>query len=462
LVTLGHTDDATVIVNLEAAGTLAVDGDPVAARDVLRALVVELATSDLTGRIGLITGPEFAGLAGVSDTARLQCTDSSTLAAQHAERQRAVVEVLGSAGVEDTLQARSDRTAEDIWLPVIYLDDATEAETPWRPVAPWSGAVLLTTVAAPGAWTLTVPSAGVATLEPISRRLFPTRLAQEDLDRITDVLATATPAPATYDHLDVTTRPVADEITEALAALPAPPPPQEPSARANDRTSHGLRINVLGPIEIDGLPRGDIPLSKRSTELLVYLALRGKATGPELDEALWHGQRVDNQTRNSLVYRTRQRVGADNLPLVDADGHYRLGPDVICDWRTFQALARAGFAAGVDEVDHLWAALGVVRNRPFLGIDDAAYTWAERDIQQMISAIVDTAHVLSRVLLDANDDRGAAEAAAIGIGVEQCSELLYEDVIAAARAQGDLDEVSRLSARLHAVLEQLDPDYATA
>lgn len=265
-----------------------------------------------------------------------------------------------------------------------------------------------------------------------------------------------------YDHLDVTTRPVADEITEALAALPAPPAPQEPSARANDRTSHGLRINVLGSIEIDGLPRSDIPLSKRSTELLVYLALRGRATGPELDEALWHGQRVDNQTRNSLVYRTRQRVGADALPLVDADGRYRLGPDVTCDWRTFQAFARAGLAAGVDKIDDLWAALGVVRNRPFLGIDDAAYTWAERDIQQMISAIVDTSHVLSRVLLDANDHRGAAEAAAIGIGVEQCSEVLYEDVIAAARAQGDLGEVSRLSARLNAVLEQLDPDYATA
>lgn len=52
LVPVGHTDSATVIVNLEAAGTLVVAGDSTGAADVLRALVTELATSDLTGRIG--------------------------------------------------------------------------------------------------------------------------------------------------------------------------------------------------------------------------------------------------------------------------------------------------------------------------------------------------------------------------------------------------------------------------
>ena len=274
------------------------------------------------------------------------------------------------------------------------------------------------------------------------------------------MLATATPAPATYDHLDVTTRPVADEITEALAALPAPPSPQELSAHATQQTGHGLRINVLGPIEIDGLPRGDIPLSRRSTELLVYLALRGKATGPELDEALWHGQRVDNQTRNSLVYRTRQRVGADNLPLADAAGLYRLGAGVTCDWHEFRALARQGLASGPDGVDALRAALNLVRNRPLLGIAGADYTWAEHDIQQMISAAADTAHIVSALLLETGDHRGALDAAIHGLLAEHISDLLHQDAIAAAQASGDSLEAHRLAARFEAMLEELDPEFA--
>ncbi|HZL04720.1 MAG TPA: hypothetical protein VFE45_04745, partial [Coriobacteriia bacterium] len=459
LVSLGHTDEATVIINLEAAGTLTVNGDPDAARDVLRAVVAELATGDLAGRVGLITGPEFAGLAGASDSARLQCVDPAMLAAMHSQRHRAASEVLAAAGVEDTLQARSDRTAEDLWLPVIYLDESLALDEPWGPVTAWSGSVLLTTSAQPGTWTLTVHSDGSSMLEPTGDRLFAQRLTKIDLERLTDLLATATPAPEADDGIAGAARAVANDITDALAALPAvTTPPEQPS----DPKGRGLRIKVLGPIEIECLPPGDKPLSKRSTELLVYLALRGKATGPELDEALWHGRRVDNQTRNSLVYRTRQRVGADNLPLVDAEGLYRLGEGVTCDWHEFRAHAREGLAAGHAGLDQLHAALDLVRNRPFLGIAGADYTWAEHDIQQMISAIADVAHVLSQLLLGVGDPRGAADAATTGLSAEQCSEVLYSDAITAARARGDTEEAERLNTRLEALLEELDPDYARA
>lgn len=54
LVTLGRSADATVLVNLEAAGTLTIGGDPAVAADIRRALIAELVTSDLTGRIGLV------------------------------------------------------------------------------------------------------------------------------------------------------------------------------------------------------------------------------------------------------------------------------------------------------------------------------------------------------------------------------------------------------------------------
>ena len=142
---------------------------------------------------------------------------------------------------------------------------------------------------------------------------------------------------------------------------------------------------------------------------------------------MWHGRRVDNQTRNSLVYRTRQRVGADALPLVDAAGLYRLGASVTCDWHEFRALARQGLASCPDGVDALRAALNLVRNRPLLGIAGADYTWAEHDIQQMISATADTAHIVSRLFLESGDHREAIEAATSGLLVEPISELLQDE-----------------------------------
>ncbi|MGW6130790.1 LysM peptidoglycan-binding domain-containing protein [Cellulomonas sp. NPDC055163] len=458
LVTLGHTDDATVIANLEAAGTLAVTGDPDAAHDTLRAIITELATSDLTGRVAILTGPEFAGLAAASDPARLQCADTTALPAEHADRARSIAAVLGANGIDDTLQARSDRTAIDTWLPVVYLDTPL-GHAGWHPPTPWSGSVLLTTSSLDGSWTLTVGADGSAALEPAGTELTAPRLTADDLSRITDLLATAEaetasrsePGSKTTDDVDQ------DEPARALAAISAP----DASARTGVGKGTGLRINVLGPIEVLGLPTGTRPLGKRSTELLVYLALRGKATGPELDDVLWHGRRVDNQTRNSLIYRTRQRVGAHNLPPVDADGHYHLGPDVACDWGDFRHLAEEGLATDTGAHKALREALALVRDRPLCGIAGNEYIWAEHDAQQMIAAIVDIAHVLSGQFLAAGDSQGAILAATRGLLAEACSETLYYDAIRAAQASGAEDEADRLSDRLQATLEALDPEYAS-
>jgi nucleoid-associated protein YgaU len=452
LVTAGHTDDATVILNLEAAGTLVVTGDPEAAHDVLRSLVTELATSDLTGRIGLITGPEFVGLAAASDPARLQCLEPRVALSQHAGRSEAVASVLGSIGVDDTLEARSDRIGDDTWLPVLYVDTVDAAG--WTPPTAWSGSVLLTTTALLAAWTLTVAADGVGTLEPFGTHFTPPRLSEANLGRLVELLATATP-PSAADG--AARRDISDEIADALAAMPAPQ--AEPASRDTDPHAPALRINVLGPIEILGLPDGARPLGKRSIELLVYLALRGKATGPELDEVLWHGRRVDNQTRNSLLYRTRQRVGTANLPPVDTEGYYRLGQGVVCDWASFQQLVRRGYAEGTEGQMRLQESLRLVRDRPLCGLEGADYAWAENDTQEMISAVADAAHVLSAGLLLVGDHRGALSAATRGLLAEPCSERLYEDAIRAARERGDAEEADRLRSRLRATLESLDPEY---
>ena len=212
-------------------------------------------------------------------------------------------------------------------------------------------------------------------------------------------------------------------------------------------------------ITIDGLPPDNgAHLSRRSTELLVYLALRGRATGPELDEALWHGLRIDNQTRNSLVYRTRQRVGADVLPVVGPDGVYRLAPAVTCDWSEFQVLARRGLAAGTEGIEDLQAAFDLVRDRPLLGIRDRDYTWAEYDIQHMISTIADTAHVLACLWNEAGAHRAAMQSATKGLRVDGASSQLAADALLAVEALGDSAEVERLRGQLEPALAELDSE----
>lgn len=452
LVTIGYTDDATVIVNLEAAGTLTITGDPTAAHDTLRAIVTELATSDLTGRIGLITGRTYADLATAIEPARLQCADPATLPTQHDARRLAIASVLEAIGADDTLQARSDRTGDDTWLPVIYVHD--HSSDGWAPPAPWSGSILLTTGALDGApWTIDVPSAGSAHLQPAGIAFAPQRLTESHLADLVDLLSTAT-----TPHTDARTEePVprgTDEPTDALRALP----PAYVDRRPGAEETSALRINVLGPIEIVGLPPSPRPLGRRSTELLVYLALRGKATGPELDEVLWRGRRVDNQTRNSLLYRTRQRVGAHNLPPVDPDGHYRLGAGVTSDWHDFQDLVRDAYRFEEKRIAYLQQALRLVRDRPLAGLAGGEYAWADHDLQEIASAIVDAAHILATGLLIVHDTTGALSAATSGLLAEPCSERLYDDALRAAHERGDSRQADRLAAQLQSTLEDLDPD----
>ena len=324
-------------------------------------------------------------------------------------------------------------------------------------MAPWSGGTVIGLGrAASSGWTLTV-DADRASLDPLGLTVQPQRLTAANLDTLVDLLATATPLGTAEQTTDA--RAIDDEICDALAALPTPqltPPGERHDGRAGPPT---MRIGVLGPITIEGLPHDvGTQLSSRSIELLVYLALRGGATGPELDEALWHGQRIDRQTRNSLVYRTRQRVGAEVLPVVGPDGIYRLAPSVACDWSEFQAFAHRGLAGGPEGVNDLQAALDLVRDRPLLGIRDRDYAWAEYDIQHMISTIADTAHLLSRLRSSAGEWSAALDTAAKGLRADTCSDVLTADAIEAASGLGNPDEVDRLAARLAAAVSDIDPE----
>jgi two-component SAPR family response regulator len=200
---------------------------------------------------------------------------------------------------------------------------------------------------------------------------------------------------------------------------------------------------------------------RRLTELVAYLALNPGATYHQVDEAMWPGARVSTGTRNALVSRARRWLGVtpagEPYLAIVGDGGYRLHPDVTCDWHDLLRLTRPAPDGSAPNPDRLARALGLVRGRPFLGVDPRDYAWAEADTQQMISTIVDHAHALATLRLDAGDHRGAQDAASQGLLAEPCSEVLHRDALRAAAARGDHTEVGRLVDRLRVQIEHLDP-----
>jgi len=208
---------------------------------------------------------------------------------------------------------------------------------------------------------------------------------------------------------------------------------------------------------------GSAPRRGRSVELLAYLALHPGATAREIDEALWPGQRVSDDMRNSLVARTRSWLGADDdgqiyLPPVTNVQGYRLSSAVTCDWHDALTLAHAGFAA--DSVGHLELAkaLELVRGRPFDGVDPSAYAWAETDAQLMISTVVDIAHEVAAQRGAAGNYTEAQAAIARGLVADPANEQLHHDAITVAAQRGDINEIRRIVDRLRAQLQSIDPD----
>lgn len=452
MVTIGHTERSTIVLNLEAAGTLRLIGDPDAAAGALRAMVAELATSELSGRLGLTGGTEFTALAAAFSPARVQAAPSPTSYAQLADRLANTRGALDEDGADDTLQARSDRQAPDLWLPVIYVDDAPGP----APAAPWSGSILLTGSDGPGGWRLNLAPDGRAHLVDLDLGLTASRLAPEGLSLVTDLLTlAASPDP---DEPPPSPAPAEREAANALTAIRAPVPPSADDDNHSPAPSEpGLRIRVLGPLRFENVPTDQTP-SAQQAELLALLALRGVCTGREIDDALWPGRRTDGQARWGLAYRARQVVLSGNLPQTPRGDTLRLGAGVSCDWTDFQVLAARGLAAGSDGIEDLQAAICLVRGRPLAGAPPSAFGWADPDVDEMISAIVDVAHTLARLLIETGDPRGALSAATIGLSVDACSDRLRDDAVTAARAYGDSAEALRIQERYDALVAELDDE----
>jgi DNA-binding SARP family transcriptional activator len=505
LAALGVADGSMVLVNLEAVGTLRLSGPAELAERIVWALALEVGTSELCRNTELALAGCPPELLRVLDGGKARVTDSATGLRWLDNRRRDVGSLLEGASARSLLDARARQILSDTWAPAILLECLSPTDAPLADeiaLVPHRGACLITN--RPGApdtsagWTM-VEENGAWRLDPPGISIEP---QQFDLARLSQIEALVTVEADEASVLQASSieasaddgQPVdrlgrdgrnTNPALEAASELPAPRVSTsleqivdtsfEPDAVDGDDAEAravGPRVLVLGPVEIIGAGDDVQPgRRRRASELITYLALRPGASQHQLDEAMWPGQRVSRGTRNPLVSRARQWLGSapDGEPYVAMIGdgqEYRLHAGVTCDWDDFRTLATRGLAAGSNGLSDLEAALRLVRGRPFLGVNPAAYGWAEADTQDMISAVVDVARTLAEHALAAGEYRRARWAAARGIAVEPCAEPLYRDAIRAARALGDLDDAANLLTGIRRQLEDLDPadgiDQATA
>jgi LysM repeat protein/DNA-binding SARP family transcriptional activator len=461
LVTLGRDDAGIVLANLETAGTLTIVGSPDDASAFLSTAVLELGTSPLTDQTTIHLAGVGHEAAGALDPLRLELTDDPDRALKQLRSiadQKA--DALRACGVRDLQEARLRGELSELWpADVLVLPAIPELDirTPDAiGIEAGAGTAILNTATTSDptgtGWKL-YTGADRWRLEPFGITIRPQRPNPDQITALVEILSIAQPGVVVEDAVE-------DEQATAIEPVTADQHAARESAPAG-----APMIRLLGTLDIVGA-RGSNPDSnrrRRITELAAYLVLHPNADRHQIEDAIWPGDRVSVATRNATMSRLRSWLGSNSAgepyvpPVAGHDG-YRLAPEVSSDWHEFLRLSNRGYAAAQHGLPDLEEALALVRGRPFAGINPATYTWAEGDIQDMISAITDVAHTTATLLLDAGEPSRARTAAGRGLLAEPCSERLFRDALTAAHRRGDTDDTADLIQRLRRIERDLEPD----
>ncbi len=490
LVTAGHGADGLVMVNLEALGTLLVEGDTDGCEGVVRALALELATSRWSGWFELnVVGfgaelERFERVASVSDLPKLldrlhRCrfesesllrgTDFGSLAqarcADYSPRLDPLVVICGPAVAETDVSE--------------LLDVASD---------PRLGLAVVASGTVPGA-SHVLSLAGVhrtSALEPLSSVLFPQRIEPQDLDDVATLVDTAMnrqsvlrseepyvslpvdmprtmsagtpsvlgedvwvapslrPSDRSGDPMGGTAGRVEGSVGERASGR------RDGGGRARGRQSdreselHEVEVAILGQIEIVGAAR-DFTRAW-SKELVVYLAMHPTGASNEAwATALWPDRLMAPSSLHSTASVARRalgqaRNGTDHLPR--SHGRLVLSDTVGTDWDRFVA------HADTNDTARWRTALELVRGRPFEGLRSSDWPILEGIGPAIEAAVVDLSGRLAGSCLAAGDARGAEWSARRGLLVSPYDERLYRMLMRAADVGGNPAGVEAVMAEL--------------
>jgi DNA-binding SARP family transcriptional activator len=451
LVALGDLDGDRLLIDIESAGTLTVDGEPQRVAAFIRRVAVELATSLWADHVDVLwVGTWDGDIAAAQRVQQFSDLDSALVELDAVARN--VGDALDRAHRARTLAARMAGHPDDGWIPTILVcaePIGAEALNRVREITGdggrGAGAVVCSDVRS--VWHAALGDTDMH-LSPLGLHLgpalfdLPTAVAVDEL--ITDLAA--------GEPLDEVDGSATDALpTDADVTEPYVDPPFE------------VEVQVLGPVDVIG---SRIALARRDcVELAAYLALHPNGASDErLITVLWPDRAPARSTFNTTVSTTRSRLGRarDGTPHFPRNaasgGTYRLGPLVTTDLARFSArVAHARGCVPSAAIETLRSAMDLVRGKPFEATRGYEWAFSESLIAHIEATIADAAHQLAQRYLDAGDANAAIAVAVEGLVAAPADEVLYRDRMLACDRAGNPAGVETVMDELCEVVATLEP-----
>ncbi|MEU6212191.1 LysM peptidoglycan-binding domain-containing protein [Streptomyces sp. NPDC047023] len=505
LVTLGADNTGLLLTDLTTCGVLLLDGSSEEILEVARALALELGTCKWTDYSEILTTGLGSRLAGLLPQGRIRTMPhlpavaadlGELLLEAHQSGEQVLPWLLISAdahpGTDVAQLADALSAARDLQTAVVLpatdsarrrfphaeildvrRDEKADLALMGVPVTlqrvtdeqyrEYIRALQVSTedpASATGPWEFAEDhSAAAAAGKPLTVRVTSADAAQDPGNPFPALFAGAAPTLGTapQDTLQSTStttnedgRPAPDE--EAGSALLLPRQTTGQSSEPADRRG-GVRIDMLGPLRIDGGTGTTNAHTLRTTALAALIHLRPGRTAAYLCRTMDPVKNWSTRTLHSRLSELRNEIGLadDGSPLLPRPKNgvgYGFHRSVTSDWDVFQHLAARGLATGPQQgIADLEQAMALVRGKPF---DGWTLPWAEPVVQEMLSRIIDTAHALARWHADGESpDLDAARRTVLhALDIVETSEVLYRDLLHIERAAGNQAAVHSTVARV--------------
>ena len=437
-------DGWEVLVDLEACGTLAIDGQPSQADAVVRGLAAGLATSlyaEVAHFVTVAMSPDV-----LLDHRNAHQAESIDAAFDHAAT------LVGSTSMDErsSFELRSLRTGGEMWEPaVILLTDRDAIEQADGVPLPAAGhGIALVAVVGPNglpgapARLRAEPTEWILTVAGRSISMTPIGLDRADVDAVLAILHDAEQPLIWMDALVPSESP----ITDSTAALPGASEADDPESNTFEPIDHEIVVRLLGAVEVwsaDGV-RAEFERSK-TVELIAWLVThRTNSTRGLARTALWELD-VRDATFANVVSEARRGM-ARLVTLHDGEEwlartlteQLPLHPLVVSDAQLVeQRLAHARLQPPSQAIETLRPAVAMIDGMPFAG---TSYLWpdAEGITSNLVLLAMSACTELAEHALSMGDIELVFEATSHGLAVLPAHEGLIALRMRSYAKSGDL------------------------
>lgn len=433
LVSIGERNGRQLMVDLEAFGTVSVDGPASVVQAWLRSIAAELATGDDLSSAIVIAVDDGFDLDGLK-VDRATMAEAALRLRRRTEQPPSPFPTRCGSPVPSDVDAVVVVTASDDDLP---------------DVPPRCGAAIVGAGLAPARLQVHLDEDGIARLEPLGVTFTAASLPAEAARQLADLLEDD--GQVDLDEAD------AVAILREASTEPEPPLPFPDEEESEPQ----LLVRVLGSPAVVDRPA----LGRRETIIATFLAVRGVPTpASTVQDAVWGGSPIEPKTLWNVIGATRRALGdlPDGTPVMPAadrsHGTLSVSTDVATDLDLLRRqVAEVADASTARARELLRAALDLVHGPPF---DAAGYDWAFRDqhVSEACALIESAAQQLVDLSLEDGDLEGARRAITQGLRGLPGNELLYRLRMKVESEAGNTTGVTAAYDELSTYLADLDTE----